>query len=186
MKDLATWIVAFRAAITSIIETGNTPYSHSTCSRITAFACCPLCCGVCISWSVIWRCIAFPFVCLLSKGAACGGNGCTECSDIAVAAYVDDINKHQQLCSLPPLTNASIAELNELLNAIHDLENHFTDVNHECGTLRRALVRSVVGPLVAGTPGMVVTLFNAADALKKTRLFVIHTIVARGVEKDEL
>jgi len=84
---------------------GDVPYVKGRVKRNIDCACIPVCCFPCILWSCIWRVVACPCMCMC-KGAGymCGGNGCTDCSDLCIGTMCNEVNKKMQMPAMPAMT----------------------------------------------------------------------------------
>lgn len=129
MSELSEWISIANLITTSICTTGKIPYVLSNFNRYSSLACMPLWCGLCFTWSTVWRLIACPFQCIChGLSASCSNNGCTNISDDMMIMYFDKTTQRQTLkkLSITNIVSASADQKISILALIDKLLLEFT------------------------------------------------------------
>ena len=129
MITISEWTRQMLAMTKSIEETGSPLLTNSPLVRAITYSFMPLCCGTCILWSTLWRCLASPCMCFIhGPTAVCSNNGCTSLSDHAISSCVNNIQLPIVLPEMPCISDTKLSseDLLNLLKAIQKLEDHFT------------------------------------------------------------
>ena len=88
------WLSTYEWILHEFQESGKVPPCHSSGQKCVAYCIGPVICTPCVSWSAVWRILAFPLICLCGNPLkSCTANKCTVISDACVHEFYHELGK---------------------------------------------------------------------------------------------
>lgn len=173
------WEAAVRAVLSAVSpHSEGVPdalYKSSRCSRVTGkLLVAPLCCSPCFLWSTLWRVACAP-VAVFKDGCfhMCSNNGCTNCSDAAIAEAYRGMDAVKSVPGLAtPVENLDVPRLERALALVGDALAKLSDPG--LSLQKRYALSEALGPALVGGEGAKHTPYGLQAELARVQGRLVH------------